>query len=500
MIQRSRDLAFVTDEDGNISINQGLICKCIQQHIAEVDNRLKKLKMIYDNNQKIYTPSTENKFYKGEKPLVNEAYDITTTLVGYICGEPVKYNYNDKSQYKTSLDKLIDHFDTTNESQHNTDLLTDMCIYGKAYELITFDDEDYDEGDNRPYLYILDPQSTFVVYDTTVKKKPMFGVYYLPITDKEGKLKKYNIMVYTESEILTYETQNDSLNVESLTLINREQHMFNGVPIIRYILNKNEFGAYERALGLIYALNDLMYNRITDKDNFVKQLLVLSDEDGNLPTDEQELKGLLELMKDSGIYIGKDAKFINQVLDETQMEVLSKSISNKIHKDCKVPDLTDEKFAGQSSGIALGFKMMGTEDIAVTIEANIKAGIRKRLKLISNALKNTSDRFELKDITLIMVRCIPEFSSKQEKLQELQATWEKLSYETVLSRFDPEINVKDEIERIKKMKEENSNIISQSYNNYDFPKKDNKRVKEFEEGVNVDGRESSSREQQSRDE
>ena len=130
-------------------------------------------------------------------------------------------------------------------------------------------------------------------------------------------------------------------------------------------------------------------------------------------------------MKESGIYIGKDAKFINQVLDETQMEVLSKSISNKIHKDCKVPDLTDEKFAGQSSGIALGFKMMGTEDIAVTIEANIKAGIRIRLKLISNALKNTSDRFELKDITLIMVRCIPEFSSKQEKLQELQATWEK---------------------------------------------------------------------------
>ncbi|NQO34922.1 phage portal protein, partial [Streptococcus suis] len=56
-------------------------------------------------------------------------------------------------------------------------------------------------------------------------------------------------------------------------------------------------------------------------------------------------EGLLELPKDAS------AEFLKNVLDEATVEVLRKALKEDIYTFSHVPNLSDENFAGNTSGV-----------------------------------------------------------------------------------------------------------------------------------------------------
>ncbi|MDS5176347.1 phage portal protein, partial [Streptococcus pneumoniae] len=79
------------------------------------------------------------------------------------------------------------------------------------------------------------------------------------------------------------------------------------------------------------------------------------------------------------------------------------ALKEDIYTFSHVPNLTDENFAGNTSGVAMEFKLMGLEMITKTKEANYKRGLRQRIAIFAHYLG-------MKQIALESHSIVPQFS------------------------------------------------------------------------------------------
>ena len=442
MIYRDKE-DFLDEYDNLININNvGYVIQEFQNSLG----RLNKLKALY--NPKMTDEIT-----------VNHAKEIVDLSTSYTYGLPVSYSDG-------NIDNLVDWFTMIDEDSHNYKLGKEQAIYGKAYELISMDD-DNDFGIPMPYLTNLSVFNTFVVKDNTNKHKTFLGVYYNTDTDKQGNIVKYIVTIYTRAKIYVAE----GTDLQSLHIVTEEEHLFKEVPIIQLNNNSEEKGDFENVIGLIKAYDALQENRCRDKQQFVDKLLVITNSSLGDTVDEvrQSLEYLkkynvLELNNDETNTV--DAKYINVALDEGQVEVLKKALSNDIHKIAKVPDLTDSNFASNVSGIAMAYKLFGTEQLAGEKEREFKKLLRQRFKIINNVLSLRGQGLDLYSISIRMKRNVPD--NLDDKLKELQGTEGILSLRTRLQRYDEEIDVEEELKRLQEEKQQNMQMMANAYDNYDY--------------------------------
>jgi SPP1 family phage portal protein len=247
-----------------------------------------------------------------------------------------------------------------------------MSIYGKAYELIYADEK------SKPRSVRLDPEHTFVCYSQSAFEKPLFAVYYYKKYDLDGYCTGSICRVYDESFIYTY-TGLDSYT--ALSLQNVEPHYFFDVPIIEYRNNTEMQGDFEQLITQIDAYNVLMSDRINDKEQFVNSLLFLC----NCDLDTEQAKKLLVeriLMGDGDA----KAEYLSKVLNEADTKVLRDDIKDDIHRLSHVPDLSDESFGNNLSGVAIKYKLLGFEQHVKNKERNFAKTLRKRLEIYNNFL------------------------------------------------------------------------------------------------------------------
>lgn len=220
-------------------------------------------------------------------------------------------------------------------------------------------------------------------------------------------------------------------------------------------------------LTLIDAYNILQSDRINDKAQLADALLAvigasLGDDEGEKTTTAKLIKEMKILELDEG----GDAKYLTKQLNETEVEVLKKSIKDDIHEFSKVPCLTDENFVGNSSGVAMKYKLLGFEQLGKTKERYFKQGLRKRIKLISNVEGTRAKTIDANSIDIVMKRSLPV--DDELKARILQETDGSLSWETRIKEYNPEIDVDEEKKRLE---EENQKKIEQqqkSFGSYDF--------------------------------
>lgn len=97
------------------------------------------------------------------------------------------------------------------------------------------------------------------------------------------------------------------------------------------------------------------------------------------------------------------AEFLKNTLDESATEILRKALTEDIYTFSHVPNLTDENFAGNSSGVAMEYKLLGLEMITKVKEANYKRGLRQRIGIFAKYLG-------LQQIVLDANSIVPQFS------------------------------------------------------------------------------------------
>ena len=465
-----RNVEDLLSEDGELNIQT--LSSCINEHKVEA-NKLKTIEKYYNmsfskQEALIYDQQTGKPINNNTKNIrVNFAKEITDLITSYVFGKPISY-------VGGNSDNLIDWFSEIDEDSHNIKLAKMQSIFGKAFELIYLDELDDEPNVFMPFLAELSPINTFVVKDTDIRHKTILGCTYREKINYDGKFIGYIATVYTDKYVYTLEGS----NISCLSITDIEEHYFGGVPLIQLNNNEEEKGDYEDVTSLIDAYEDLQHNRVKDKEQFINRLLVITN--SSLGDDEETYIQSCNTLKNGGILElesssekPSDAKFISQQFDESSVEVLSKRINEDIHRISKTPNLVDEEFSGNSSGVALQYKLFGTEELGVIKERYFKKLLKKRLRLINNVmtLKNNKDYVvDLKELSIQMKRNLPV--SLDEKIKELQGTQDILSLRTRLHRYDEDLNVEDEINQLMKEKKEQANIMSNAFDPYNFPKED----------------------------
>ena len=66
--------------------------------------------------------------------------------------------------------------------------------------------------------------------------------------------------------------------------------------------------------------------------------------------------------------------------------MLKRALETDIHKLSMVPDLSDEHFAGVTSGVAMRYKLLGLEQLTRVKERWFREALRCRLRLFSEFL------------------------------------------------------------------------------------------------------------------
>ena len=153
------------------------------------------------------------------------------------------------------------------------------------------------------------------------------------------------------------------------------------------------------------------------------------------------------LVEDDG-----DAEFITKTVDDDYTQNLLNRLVNDYHKVTKTPNLTDEKFAGNVSGVSLKFKLFALEKDMSKKESKWKKSIQRMLELICTVLNIKGTSIDYRTIKITFTRALP--TNTLEQAQMVSQLSGIVSRETLLAQLDFIENPKQEIELIDKEQEE----------------------------------------------
>ena len=402
---------------------------------------LQKMEDYYSGKHNILNKKNRTTDKEDAKLIHDYPGYITTIATAYFLGKPISYTLQD-DKLKKDFEKLSEYLSTEEEQQENFEHSENCSIFGKSYELW------YKNVDNTIGNVVVDPRDCFILRDNTVKKEITAAVRWDKTKNKEDKW-VYTLEVYDSTTVTTYEFLSESdkkevTNIKGVTKL----HGFNQVPIIEFLNNKRAFGDFKKVVSLIDGYDEAASTSVDDMTDFTDALLVLTNVGG---TDKETLKKIKEdklmLIDDDG-----DAKWLIKQVNDSYAQNNKNRLNQDIHKFSMIPDMQDKEFSGNSSGVALGYKLLALEQLAAQKEMHFKKAINQRLQLMI-------DFYNLKikatDIQKVFTRNVPknlvEAADTAQKLQGI------VSHETILSILPFIEDAKVELEKIKA--EEDINVM-----------------------------------------
>lgn len=375
-------LTYPVEKYDETALDKQIILTLIKQHRNKAVPPIRKNIKYYEGKHEILSRRKADKNAPNNKTVCNHAKDISDTATGYFMSSALTFRCSDDGM---NLDKLTDAFDQGDVDETDHDNALDMSRAGCAYEFVFAK-----EGTNILSSKNLDPRNTFIVYDDTIEENELFGVYYNYVKDDTTGKFKFVADIVTENYRYHMTLFNDGSN---LYTEDPEEHHMMEMPIILYQNNKDCIGDYEQQITLMDAYNTLMSDRVNDKEQFLNALLILYG--ARLADDAIDSEGVTEIskalkvLKENGFLElpeGAKAEYIARTLDENGVETLRKALKEDIYTFSHVPNMADENFAGNASGVAMEYKLLALENITKTKERYYTKGLKKRIRLYCNYL------------------------------------------------------------------------------------------------------------------
>lgn len=362
--------------DKDTPVTGEIISGAIAEFMRDVRPRLERLGRAYEGRGEI-TRRTRSPGLPNNRLVHAFPRYIVTMASGYLVGRPV--TYDDRAQ-SDAVAALREAYAACDMDSVDAELAADASIYGRGVCIC------YADEGGRPKAATLSPKTAFVVYDDTVEHRPLFGVHWMDRYDGAGKRCGVCVHAYTAGTELTLSGR----SLAALTQEGGEQpHYFGGVPVVEFWNNAQETGDFEPVLSLIDAYDTLESDRVNDKQQFTDAVLLLTGctLENDDPADRRSpAQKLLEEKTLSLPDTDASAQWLVKQSDEAGAEVLRQALRGDIHKMSMVPDLTDESFAANASGVAMRYKLLGLEQLTAIKERWFREGLRSRMRLFAHFL------------------------------------------------------------------------------------------------------------------
>lgn len=362
--------------DRNIEVNKDVVSGAIAEFARDVRPRLMRLGKAYEGQGAI-TRRTRSAGLPNNHLVHAFPRYIVTMASGYLIGKPVVYEAGSEEQ-EEALNVLQRMYAASDMASVDAELASDASIYGRSVCICYADEQ------GKPRAATLSPKEAFVVYDDTVEHRPVFGVHWFDRFDLAGKRSGVCVHVHTAAESYVFEGK----TLATLgALPDVTPHYFGGVPMVEFWNNAQEMGDFEPVLSLIEAYDMLESDRVNDKQQFTDAVLLLTG--CTLENDDPEdprspAQKLLEEKTLSLPDTDARAEWLCKQSDESGAQLLREALRSDIHKMSMVPDMTDEHFASNASGVAMRYKLLGLEQLTSIKERWFREGLRLRLRLYAN--------------------------------------------------------------------------------------------------------------------
>ncbi len=409
----------------------------IKKLVASIETtRFHDLQNHYEGDSKIMERTMDDGKPNNKIPS-SFAISSVDTMTGYFMGKPVIYSASEDSDW---LEELTMVFDANDEYDINAEHAKQACIKGRSYELVFADEE----GDLR--FAQLNRENCVLVYDDKIIPKLIGAI----IVTKRGTTEHpEKVMVY-DDQYETHYTYTDNGYVED----GKYDHYFKEVPVVDFSLNKEGIGLFEKALPNIYAYDKAVSDTANDLEYFTDAYLWLPGFADFDSSDEDDMKKIVNMRNNrvflpSGNDLNDKPEFITKIINDQASENHKDRIKEEIYKIINMPDLSDESFAGQQSGVSLAYKLWGLENVCGAFERRFKKALMKRIRLVATYLNylspEGSQAYDHNSIDMQFTRNLPDNTLETVELVEKMRGI--LSDETLISQFDFIDDAVAEIER-----------------------------------------------------
>lgn len=415
--------------------------------------RFDKLEAYYFGKQEILNRERTDQLVNN-KIVVNHAKYITDTNVGYLMGNAVEYQADEEVKDDT-IKPVLDAYKKQVISDLDNEIAKDVSIYGMQYEYI------FATEDNTPKSANVDNRRAMLIYDTTLEHNKLAGLMYRPIFEGNRTTPSYyEVVLATSKEIVEYKVATERSG--TLTEVSRKPHGFGKVPMIEYRNNSDYIGDFEQVITLIDAYNLLQSDRVNDKEQLVDAILTFYGAE----VKQVDMDMLREQRVISGIPADAKVEYLTKGLNEADADTLRQTIEQDIHKISMTPNMSDAEFVGNSSGVAIRYKLLPFEQNTKTKERFMERGLMERFELYYAYLKSVSKvsgDLDISHIDAVFKRNLP--SNDLETSTIINNLDGKVSTETLIAQLSFIKDASEEMEAVKAEAEERQAKVADLFKN-----------------------------------
>lgn len=392
--------------------------KFIRHHVDHQVHRIKVLQDYYLGETDIKKwPGSRNPENAHNQVATGFARYITNIRVGYFMGNDIQFKVTPEEDNQKSLtdtiDEQIKQFNQdSNESYIDEMIEKDLSVCGRAYDLVYVN-----ENENTLNLAKVDPTTAFVVYDDSIKAKPLFAVRYYETGVLDDNLQE-QYEIYTDSSLFKYHSNGglpETNSPEQAVVFDDSEPLFFGrVPLTEYKNNDERTGDWEPELDQMDALDKALSTMANFQEDFNDAAMVITgkfanmsdpkyqlDKNGNPVVKKDGSKVILEpahplinphnrmfylkpYVTKAGIngersVVNPTLQYITKQYDSAGWSTYINFLINEIHKYTNTPNVNDPNFASNASGVAMSYKLWGSDQERKIQESLYKRGLHARL-------------------------------------------------------------------------------------------------------------------------
>lgn len=412
-------------------LTKELLFEYIQKHKEYVRKKSQPLADAYIGKYPILFAPPKAEYKPDNRIAVNFAKYITDTFNGFFIGIPVKVTSDDKY-----VSDYIDYLDSTNDGDNNNAEISKLCdISGCSFEMY------YNKEDGEIGITYLSDLEAFMLVDDSILERPMYFIRY-----------------YTDVNGVEHGSYSDSQFVQHFYLKGGEYHWedepyyhgFQYVPAVEYIANDERLGLYESALPAMNAYNKALSEKANDIDYFSDAYMkILGPKVDNDDTNHMRSSRIINFDGDMSDGNTPIVEFMGKPSDDGSQEHLLDRLKNDIFLTCMVANISDENFAGDSSGIALRYKLEAMSNLFMSKSRRFTSAMIDRYRIIFSSPIAQQHKVSKDAWQGIDVKFTANYPANIESEAEIAKNLEGIvSKDTQLKVLSLVENVQDEIERL----------------------------------------------------
>lgn len=355
---------------------------------------------------------------------IGEAVDLK---VGYFSGIPIAYNYDDALPEAETANDLMQRFNRLNR-------IADLDSETAKWSAIT--------GYGARLLYLDEDKRERVM------NVPSFDCIFIgELTDPTAALRLYtqadvlHVDVYTADGVQVWR-DNDG----AYTLVDEVMNPFQVVPLIGYPNNSELQGDCDKVLPIVDGIDEVLTNALSE--DTAQRLAYMAFEGGLI--DEETL----EKARETGAFTvpnGGKVYFITKDINDQARQNLLEHLIDAFYRFTKTPNLRNDAFAGNSSGVALKFQLFPFNAKVTSYQRKFESATLQMYTALSNVWGLRGGSFDPLNVYLEFTENFPLDLLNEAQIQQTLAGL--ISDESRLGLFSGVDDAKWELERMREEKQ-----------------------------------------------